>query len=97
MEEAEDRVPSMHRALKIVVFDELDLDWADWFMNQHAWSRLFLSVGTDPPEFGETLEETRRKVCDRYRWLCEQVPNLASEVTVYPQLHVLAYGHMRGV
>lgn len=88
---------SLHRAIKIVVFDERDLEWADIFMLEYPWERLFLSVGTDPPERSETIHMIRHKVCERYRWLCEQVPRMSSEVTIYPQLHVLAYGHQRGV
>ena len=87
----------LERAIKIVVFDERDLLWADAFMVEWPWPRLYLSVGTDVPYEDEGLDFTRRKVCDRYRWLCEKVPYLRSEVTVYPQLHVLAYGHTRGV
>lgn len=94
---AEMHVDSSHRALKIVVFDELDLEWADVFMFDHDGWTNYLSVGTDVPVAGERLEVTRHKVCERYRWLCERAPHLTSEVTVYPQLHVLAYGHARGV
>jgi 7-carboxy-7-deazaguanine synthase len=90
-------VPERRRAIKIVVFDQTDLWWADAFMTTHPWERLFLSAGTDPPHPGEELDETRWKVCERYRWLCEVAPQLVSEVTVLPQLHVLAYGHARGV
>jgi 7-carboxy-7-deazaguanine synthase len=97
MYHAEQALPPGERAIKIVVFDEEDLVWADEFMVRFPWPRLFLSVGTDPPVVGEPLDVTRRKVCERYRWLCEQLPRLSSEVTVFPQLHVLAYGHQRGV
>lgn len=90
-------LPPIQRAIKIVVFDEVDLAWAEDFLVHHPWGRKYLSVGTPPPEPGETIEQTRQKVCDSYRWLCERVPNLAVEVTVLPQLHVLAYGHARGV
>lgn len=97
MLKAEQVLATHRRAVKIVVFDGDDLEWADDFMVQHPWPGLYLSVGTDPPEPGETLEATRAGVCERYRWLCERAPHLRSEVTVLPQLHVLAYGHQRGV
>jgi len=97
MHQAERSVSYEHRAIKIVVFDDRDLVWADAFMVEYPWAKLYLSVGTDVPEPGETLAETRRKVCDRYQWLSDRVPYLASEVTIMPQLHVLAYGHARGV
>lgn len=97
-----ERLDPSRRAIKIVVFDETDLDWADGFMVEWPWAKLYLSVGTDPPEVppglpAEPIAITRRKVCDRYRWLGERVPYLTSEVTICPQLHVLAYGHQRGV
>lgn len=97
MEYAERWIPSDRRSIKVVVFDDLDLEFAEAFMLEYPWVNKFLSVGTDVPEPGETLAETRRKVCDRYRWLCERTPGLTVEVTTFPQLHVLAYGHLRGV
>jgi 7-carboxy-7-deazaguanine synthase len=81
-------------AMKIVVFDEADLEWAiarfcDWPLVEP-----FLSVGTDqdPPATLEILSE-------RYRWLAEKVariPELA-DCRVLPQLHVIAWGHAQGV
>jgi len=94
---ADDAMDTRRRAIKIVVFDEEDLHWAEAFLVNHPWSQRYLSVGTPPPLPGETLAETRQKVCDGYRWLSEQASNLAVSVTVLPQLHVLAYGHQRGV
>jgi 7-carboxy-7-deazaguanine synthase len=81
-------------AMKIVVFDEADLDWAiDRFCE---WPRVepYLSVGTDqqPPATPEQLGA-------RYRWLCERVSGLPelADVRVLPQLHVIAWGHAQGV
>lgn len=87
-------------ALKIVVFDDTDLEWARDFLEQwHGWP-AFLSAGTARPTGEhEPLGETHRQLGERYRWLCEEVavdPHLA-HVRVLPQLHVLAWGHARAV
>lgn len=86
-------------ALKIVVFDEVDLDWAKGVLADYpGWPR-FLSCGTDRPDDGERPDTTLTLLADRYRWLCEAVagdPELA-DVRVLPQLHVVAWGHARGV
>lgn len=86
-------------ALKIVVFDEEDLGWArQVFARYPRWPR-YLSCGTDPPAPGETRDRTLRLLADRYRWLCEAVSGDLSltDVRVLPQLHVVAFGHARGV
>lgn len=93
MEQASLARPTRHNdALKIVVFDQADLDWSlDVFRTWPTWPR-FLSCGT---VVGEPLADT----ADRYRWLCEAVaasPALARH-RVLPQLHVIAWGHARGV
>lgn len=79
-------------ALKIVVFDDADLAWAvERFADYPQWPR-FLSCGTG---IGEPLADTAA----RYRWLCERVAATGSlcDVRVLPQLHVVAWGHARGV
>lgn len=79
-------------ALKIVVFDDRDLDWAAAVFEAYpTWPR-FLSCGT---VVGEPLAD----LSDRYRWLCEQVARdrRFANVKVYPQLHVVAWGHAKGV
>jgi 7-carboxy-7-deazaguanine synthase len=88
-------------ALKVVVFDEADLVFARR-VHTTSWPEmlpLYLSVGTDPPTDTTTLADVRRQVCDRYAWLMGRVAE-GSDVfdeRVLPQLHVLAYGHARGV
>jgi 7-carboxy-7-deazaguanine synthase len=94
------------RALKIVVFDQDDLDWAAAFFNRWPQWPGYLSVGTNPiGSWGSDVTSAisdravRDQIADRYRWLCEQAvsrPELA-DVRVLPQLHVLAWAHSRGV
>lgn len=93
------------RALKIVVFDETDLWWAENFIaNLDTPWATYLSVGTVQPDLDAAhLTASRQhsidQICDSYAWLCERVarnPDLA-RVQVLPQLHVLAWGHARAV
>lgn len=92
--------------VKVVVFDEADLEWAAHvFKLFHKWP-AYLSVGTDPiRQWGKDWEkhvsdrQVRDNVGDRYAWLCEAIagrPEFA-HVRVFPQLHVIAFGHARGV
>ena len=90
-----------NRVLKMVVFDEDDLDWARGVHECYADVPLYLFGGPDPdPQgFSETYAETVSGVGERYRWLCEAVaaePRLHA-ARVLPQLHVVAWGHRVGV
>lgn len=82
--------------LKIVVFDQADLDWAAARHGDHRQLPLFLSAGTD---VGLPEQETLGRLRERYRWLCETVARRADlrAARVLPQLHVIAWGTARGV
>jgi 7-carboxy-7-deazaguanine synthase len=85
-----------HAVLKVVVFDEGDLVWAQDLHSAYPQLPLYLSAGT---EVGIDEERAVRGLRDRYRWLCEAVsvrPQL-SDTRVLPQLHVVAWGTARGV
>lgn len=84
-------------AVKIVVFDDDDYDWAvNWFAEYGDVTIFdrFVSCGTDA-QGAEDLTETS----ERYRWLCEKVSNdvRMADVRALPQLHVVAWGHKLGV
>jgi 7-carboxy-7-deazaguanine synthase len=82
--------------LKVVIFDQMDLDWAERLQTEMPDKPLFLSAGTD---VGLDEQTTVSRVRSRYRWLCESVarrPALAGS-RVLPQLHVVAWGTARGV
>jgi 7-carboxy-7-deazaguanine synthase len=83
-------------ALKIVVFNQTDLDWAAQRHCDHPQLPLFLSAGTD---VGLPEEKTLASLRDRYRWLCETVARRADlrDASVLPQLHVVAWGTAKGV
>jgi 7-carboxy-7-deazaguanine synthase len=82
-------------ALKIVCFDEVDLDWAVATASDFPDLPLYLSAGTPVP----APPGLRDAVGERYRWLCERVaetPALA-RARVLPQLHVIAWKDAAGV
>jgi 7-carboxy-7-deazaguanine synthase len=83
-------------ALKVVIFDDADLDYFDEIATAYPELSSFASAGTD---VGLGDEETRARLLRRYRWLCEAIarrPHLQA-TRVLPQLHVLAWGTVRGV
>lgn len=84
------------RALKIVIFDEQDLEWTRKVAREYAGVPLYLSAGTD---VGLTDEATLEALRARFRWLCEAVSSLGefASARVLPQLHVVAWGTKRGV
>jgi len=83
-------------ALKIVIFDQVDLEWAVERHRDHPGLPLFLSAGTD---VGLREDETLNGLRGRYRWLCEAVARRADlcAARVLPQLHVIAWGTAMGV
>ena len=82
--------------LKIVVFNQADLEWAAAQHQDYPRLQLFLSAGTD---VGLPEDETISRLRERYRWLCEAVaPAPDFRVAhVQPQLHVIAWGTAKGV
>lgn len=94
MASAADAAPSV--CLKVVVFDERDLDYLAEITAAHPEVSAFISVGSD---VGLPDDETRAGLLVRYRWLCEAVARRPefSRARVLPQLHVLAWGTARGV
>jgi 7-carboxy-7-deazaguanine synthase len=88
-----------HQALKIVVFGELDYKWAREFHVLHSDLPFFLSVGTMQQNRWVSQEEMKLLILERFKWLCERVAEdpVMSRARVLPQLHVLAWGTLRGV
>jgi 7-carboxy-7-deazaguanine synthase len=82
--------------LKMVAFDERDLDWALGVHQRYPSVPLYLSAGTDQAVGDHAVLDA---VGNRYAWLCETVarrPELHAAV-VLPQLHVVAWGNAIGV
>lgn len=83
-------------ALKVVIFDEDDLEWLASYRGDYSDFPLYLSVGTP---VGLDDGSTQEEISHCYAWLVEQVARRQefSECVVLPQLHVVAWGTRRGV
>lgn len=83
-------------SLKVVIFDDEDLEWAVKLISQAPNLPIILSAGTDVG-----LSEPETLVClrRRYRWLCETAGSRTELqcARILPQLHVVAWGAARGV
>lgn len=82
--------------IKVVVFDGVDIDWAQEMLTTiryPAGTRLFLSIGTHP-------WDTRDDVMDRYNRVVARVLDTwhgQPAIAILPQMHVLLWGHKKGV
>ena len=89
-------------ALKIVVFDDGDYEYARSVARRYVGLPIYLQVGNPTPliaangEISETASNDH--LLDRLRWLIRRVTeDYWFEATVLPQLHVLTWGNRRGV
>lgn len=85
--------------IKVVVFDDLDYDWAKWlFLDTRRKGGLedipfYMSVGN------LVNQDSVQALLDKYKWLVEKLladPELG-EIIPLPQLHVLIWGNKQGV
>lgn len=86
-------------SLKIVVFDQIDLEWAKVAFKRYNVLQGYLQVGTTPGSPDDPIEKVRENILNRMEWLVQEVisdPELRS-VRVLPQLHTLIYGQRRGI
>lgn len=93
-----EHVSESKRSLKVVVFDETDLQWAKALLRRYsAWSLRFLSVGTDQDQLHDEYA-LHGGIANRYKWLCEAIAGdpVFTNIRVLPQLHVIAWGAKRG-
>lgn len=87
--------------LKIVIFDEADYDFARTAASHCPKLKIYLQVGNPEPlrAAGKAMPETADilDLMRRLRWLVDRtVTDRWFDVTVLPQLHVLAWGNKRG-
>ncbi|WP_028782918.1 7-carboxy-7-deazaguanine synthase QueE [Thalassobacillus devorans] len=87
-----------HTSLKVVIFNQQDLDYAASVHARYQEVPFYLQVGNDD------LEETddsqiALKLLQKYEWLVAQVmaSSKLNRVRVLPQLHALVWGNKRGV
>jgi 7-carboxy-7-deazaguanine synthase len=89
-------------ALKIVIFDDRDYDFARTAARRFPSLPMYLQVGNPAPliaiDGGGSERADVDELMRRFRWLVGKVADDRwFEVTVLPQLHVLAWGNRRGV
>lgn len=90
------RLPEQQRAVKIVIFDEADLDFAATISDRYALKTLYLSLGNpDPAEEGTIAP----RMLSDLKTLWERVAGDArfNHARVLPQLHALVFANDRGV
>jgi 7-carboxy-7-deazaguanine synthase len=85
-------------SLKVVIFDETDLEYARMVLQRYSGIPFYLQVGNDDlTNFNNS--ELVQKLLLKYEWLVNQVvidPTF-NQVKVLPQLHALIWGNKRGV
>ena len=83
-------------AMKIVIFDQTDYDWARAAAVRHPGLPLYLQPGN--PEVDPDTPVDLQSCIDRLHWLIEKVTGDGwFTPRVLPQLHVLVWGNKRGV
>ncbi|MBP0724957.1 7-carboxy-7-deazaguanine synthase QueE [Bacillus sp. RG28] len=83
--------------LKIVIFDEKDLAYAEIVHQRFPQLPLYLQVGNSWLEADD--ESLLQYLLKRYEWLIDQVmkSTVFKNVKVLPQLHAYVWGNKRGV
>nr|WP_010397576.1 7-carboxy-7-deazaguanine synthase QueE [Paracoccus sp. TRP] len=84
------------RVLKIVIFDQADLDWAREVAARYPDLPLYLQPGN--PETDPETPVEPQALADRLLWLVENTVGRGwLKPHILPQLHVLIWGNRRGV
>lgn len=86
--------------MKIVIFDEVDYNWARDIALRYPNLPLYLQPGnhTPPPPGAEDAEIDMDGIMARYEWLIDKTLGDRWYIpTILPQLHVLIWGNKRGV
>lgn len=83
-------------ALKIVVFDDADFNWARDVADQYPDLPLYLQPGN--PETDPSSPVDLTNATNRLEWLIDKTLNAGwFTPRILPQLHVLVWGNKRGV
>jgi 7-carboxy-7-deazaguanine synthase len=88
---------------KVPVLDERDYDWAIKKHQESPHVPFYFSIVTRMGglygDFDGGAVDTTEQVLGRYRWLVERAARdvRAADIRAFPQLHVLLWGHARGV
>jgi 7-carboxy-7-deazaguanine synthase len=92
---------STQTALKIVVFDDADYEYAREVHGRFPSVGMILQVGTEKTSTRDTNAHDvsgAPAITQRTEWLLQRVStDQWFDVTILPQLHVLLWGSKRGV
>lgn len=85
-------------SLKVVIFNDEDLTYAEKVHERYPEIPFFLQVGNDDLEESK-VTNLASHLLDKYEWLIEKVVTSArlNHVRVLPQVHALVWGNKRGV
>ncbi|MEK5058233.1 MULTISPECIES: 7-carboxy-7-deazaguanine synthase QueE [unclassified Paenibacillus] len=85
-------------SLKVVIFDEKDLEYARKVHKRYPEVSMYLQTGNPDVTTGD-VENHASSLLHRYEWLIDRTMELPdmNEVRVLPQLHTLVWGNKRGV
>lgn len=85
-------------SLKIVIFDEADLEYAGFLHRRYPQVPLILQTG-NPVTAGETASQSAVRLLAAYEGLIDSVISRSDmpDVRILPQLHTLVWGNKRGV
>ncbi|HEY4390467.1 MAG TPA: 7-carboxy-7-deazaguanine synthase QueE [Paenibacillus sp.] len=92
------RPASYSMSLKVVVFDDLDLNYAKEVHQRYSEIPMYIQVG-NPDVHRMDINSHASDLLQRYEHLIDQVMNSSelNNVRVLPQLHALVWGNKRGV
>ncbi|WP_281974861.1 7-carboxy-7-deazaguanine synthase QueE [Halobacillus litoralis] len=87
-----------HTSLKVVIFNQEDLGYAEEVHQRYPEVPFFLQVGNDDLEEKES-SSLASHLLTQYEWLIDQVvaSSKLNRVRVLPQVHALVWGNKRGV
>ncbi|WP_347861936.1 7-carboxy-7-deazaguanine synthase QueE [Salimicrobium sp. PL1-032A] len=94
----EDAGRSQNVSLKVVIFDQEDLAYAEYVHKRYPNLAFFLQVGNDDLE-EDSPSGLASTLLSKYEWLIDQVmaSSALNRVRVLPQVHALVWGNKRGV
>ncbi|WP_438347227.1 7-carboxy-7-deazaguanine synthase QueE [Paenibacillus sp. FA6] len=98
MNNLKSRPSALSHSLKVVVFNEDDLDYAVKVHLRYPDAPMYLQVGNDDVHTMDSAHLTST-LLQRYEWLIDKVmeSSILNDVRVLPQLHTLVWGNKRGV
>ncbi|MGE7588525.1 7-carboxy-7-deazaguanine synthase QueE [Peribacillus sp. NPDC101480] len=90
--------PSHNVSLKVVVFDEIDYNYAKKIHLRYPKTPFFLQVGNEDNKTTDN-QHLVNQLLQKYEWLLNKVmlDNELKDVKVLPQLHTYIWGNKRGV